>query len=444
MKLYLPEIYPDELAYSWFSRYAIHSGFTVNNQVVSALYCKESDRTRKEFIGNLNTEARNCIIKMYSMEYIVLNHTMYSQYARFISLQQKNDTLYKLCYGNYDVCHLFRITPRCDKEQCLKYCPICASEDRKKYGETYWHRKHQIRNMMICPKHRCKLEDSQVTAKNKDSKFIAAENTVPHTGNFISINDPLQIQFSKYLEDIFDAPMDFQNDVPPEAILYYYIKGTNYMKSQKHHNRSKFIKDFYQYYSKIQLNETLSQCRIENTLRGSMYTFSTICQIGFFLQIPANELVKSKLSKKHVQQEKSIHYVEPNWKQYDAVMAKAMEKAASDIYYGHMNEFGRPDKVMERNICRKLNIMFNRIKNMPQCKSILDKYSEPYPELWARRLIWAYDKLTKERGEGNFYWTDMKMITNMLKTKFDETIPYLKKHTDDEKAEKIIKLVYPK
>ena len=151
MIAYLPEIYPDELVYSWLCRYAVHSGYITNKQVLRDLYCKKSDTPMKEFIGNLNPEARPCINKMYPIEELVLNHTMYPQYARFIPLEQKKKALYKLCYENCDVHHLFSVLPRCEKEQYLKYCPVCAREDRSKYGETYWHRKHQIRNMGICP-----------------------------------------------------------------------------------------------------------------------------------------------------------------------------------------------------------------------------------------------------------------------------------------------------
>ena len=108
MITYLPEIYPDELVYSWFCRYAIHSGYTSHKRVLQELYCKKSDTPIKEFIGNLNPEARECIDKMYPLRDLVLNHTMYPQYARFIPLEQKKDALYKLCYQNCDVHHLLQ------------------------------------------------------------------------------------------------------------------------------------------------------------------------------------------------------------------------------------------------------------------------------------------------------------------------------------------------
>lgn len=72
MRMYFPEIYPDELVYSWFGRFAVHSGY-INSQLLQFLYCKRSDTPIKEFIGNLNSEARECIAKIYPLKELVLN-----------------------------------------------------------------------------------------------------------------------------------------------------------------------------------------------------------------------------------------------------------------------------------------------------------------------------------------------------------------------------------
>ena len=44
---------------------------------MAELYCKHSDNPSKEFVGNLNEEARNKIESMYSMKRLILNHTMF-------------------------------------------------------------------------------------------------------------------------------------------------------------------------------------------------------------------------------------------------------------------------------------------------------------------------------------------------------------------------------
>jgi hypothetical protein len=50
----------------------------------------------------------------------------------------------------------------------LQYCPECAVGDRKLYGETYWHRQHQLPGIRVCPIHAAWLESSQVLARATD------------------------------------------------------------------------------------------------------------------------------------------------------------------------------------------------------------------------------------------------------------------------------------
>ena len=73
---YFPAIYPDELVYSWFCRYYVHSGFFSSKSAMQELYCKRSDNPSKEFIGNLNPGAVEQIAKMYPLDKLVLEHAV--------------------------------------------------------------------------------------------------------------------------------------------------------------------------------------------------------------------------------------------------------------------------------------------------------------------------------------------------------------------------------
>ena len=155
MITYIPKIYPDELVYSFFCRYYVHSGCVSHKAALSDIFCKRSDNPSKEFIGHLNADAQKQIEKCYPIKDLILEHTMFPQYARFISLPQKEKAMYHFEFDFCDAHHLFAILPRTDADGFLRYCPLCVGEDRQKYGETYWHRTHQIRNMQICSKHKC-------------------------------------------------------------------------------------------------------------------------------------------------------------------------------------------------------------------------------------------------------------------------------------------------
>lgn len=124
MIVYLPEIYPDELVYSWFCRYFVHSGYISHKMALQDILYKKCNNPSKEFIGHLNPEMEQTIKQLYSIDELIIQHTMYPQYARFIPLEQKKLALYHIGYDFCDVHHLFTVLPRTESEQNLRHCPL--------------------------------------------------------------------------------------------------------------------------------------------------------------------------------------------------------------------------------------------------------------------------------------------------------------------------------
>ena len=364
MIAYMPTIYPDELVYSWFCRYYVHSGCFSHKTALQELYCKKSDYLSKEFIGNLNNEAMEQIDEIYSLDKLVLDHTMYSQYARFIPLAEKKEALYRLGHDSCDVHYLFPVLPRNDGERYLRYCPLCVKRDRETYGEAYWHRKHQIRNMCICSQHKCRLLESSVPAKSEQSfTFCPAENYT-YEGKAVFETDLSVIQYMKYLVSVFDSVMDFENDIPISSILYDGMSRTKYLKPS---GRSR--------YTKMLTDE----------------------------------------------------------------IAPVLERFAKGVYDGTASETGRPERVSEKLVYREMGLLGHQLENMPRCKVIFEKYTESYPESWARKIIWAYRKL-EEEGKP-FYWTDIRRISGVKRKNLPEAVPYLKEHANADMVERIKKLI---
>ena len=441
---YFPAIYPDELVYSWFCRYYVHSGFFSSKSAMQELYCKRSDNPSKEFIGNLNSGAMEQIAKMYPLDKLVLEHTMYPQYARFIPLEQKKTALYRLGHDNCDAHHLFCVLPRSEGEHYLRFCPLCVNEDRETYGETYWHRKHQIRNMSICTKHCCRLVKSSVPAKSEQSfTFFPAEHYTSCSEAIFEENQ-LAIQFASYLESAFDAPMDFENDTPISSVLYDGMSRTEYLKPS---GRSRYTKrlavDLNEFYQGLGVCSIASMYQVQKVLLGSRCDFSVVCQLAFFLGMELEQITAPLLTVEQIQQEQSSHYMRGSapvdWELLDAETAPIFKEIARGIHDGTANENGRPERVSERLVYRELNLLGHQLENLPRCKAIFEKYTEPYPESWARKIIWAYQKL-KEAGEP-FYWSDIRKLSGVKKKNFHLTIPYLQRHTDTETSNQIITLV---
>ena len=226
---YLPNIYPDELAYSWFCRYYVHSGALTHKMALSDILCKRSCNPSKEFLGNLTPDMQSRIRDILPIKSLIMEHTMFPQYARFIPLSYKMRALHHLEHDYCDAHHLFPISTRNDNDSFLKYCPLCASEDRQLYGETYWHRAHQIRSVQICYKHGCYLESSAVTSKSEQTYTLcpAEEYALIYTPR-TPVPSPLH-GYTQYLTEILTSPLLLDSDTPICAILYYAMKKRQYV-----------------------------------------------------------------------------------------------------------------------------------------------------------------------------------------------------------------------
>ncbi|MDO4474968.1 MAG: TniQ family protein [Eubacteriales bacterium] len=444
MIAYLPAIYPDELVYSWFCRYYVHSGCFTHKMALQELYCNRSDNPSKEFIGNLKPEARAEIAKMYPLDMLTLNHTLFPQYARFVPLEQRKKALYHIGHDSCDIHHLFCVLLRTSDEQYLRYCPLCAVEDKKQYGEKFWHRKHQLRNVNVCTKHRCRLKATAIPAKSEQNyTFYPAENVI-QDNTVVYEDNPTAIRFASYVESIFDAPMDFEKDIPISSVLYHGMSRTKYLKPS---GRSRYTKmladDIKAFYEGIGLCSIASMYQIQRVLLGSRFDFTVVCQIAFFIGMTVEELTSPSLTLSQIQREKDSHYMKDtapvDWETLDAETAPVLEAVVSSIYNGSASDNGRPERVSERLVYREMGLLGHQLENMPRCKAIFEHYTESYPESWARKIIWAYQELQCKGVP--FYWSDIRVLSGVKKKNFQETMPYLVKHTDADTVKHIVALV---
>ncbi len=93
----------------------------------------------------------------------------------------------------------------------------------------------------------------------------------------------------------------------------------------------------------------------------------------------------------------------------------------------------------EELVYRELGLPSHRLENMPRCRAVFERYTESYPESWARKIIWAYQKL-KEEGKP-ICWTNIRKISGVKKKNMQVVIPYLKRHTGDDTMNKIMALL---
>ena len=149
---YFPTAYPDELLYSQLARYYAKSGYMAYTYVAEELYVSKIVRPDMEFVNVFTPDALRMITRDSPMEDVVMQHTMFPYYGRFLPLERRQRAFQALVsmQGNYH--NLLPIpTRKSSSDRCLRYCPMCADQDRQEHGETYWHRTHQIIGLVACP-----------------------------------------------------------------------------------------------------------------------------------------------------------------------------------------------------------------------------------------------------------------------------------------------------
>lgn len=167
MIAFMPEIYEDELCYSWFSRYYSHSGYPAYGYALDDLYGKRTIHFNAEFISSLSEDAKLIINNIIPIEELVLNHTMFP-IVRFMNHDRMEKALNCMVKQEGKVNDLVPL-PKSKIPRFLRYCPCCAAEQREKFGESYWTRTANIYNLDICAKHRCRLVNTDIALSGKQS-----------------------------------------------------------------------------------------------------------------------------------------------------------------------------------------------------------------------------------------------------------------------------------
>ena len=301
MIAFFPEPYSDELVYSWFSRYAVRTGYTHYRAVAEDLFVSNTAKPNLEFIMELNKDAYKVITRYKPFKEIIINHTMFPYYARFLSKERRLKA-YKLLL-KMDKRYNDALYSRKNKTQCrqsLRFCPICAEEDRDTLGETYWHRIHQLDHIDICPVHGCYLYNSTVDITSRSSpSLISAEEVVPLNSEKTFSENELELKVARYIMDLFLANLDVNNDVLIGKFLHSKMEYTKYLSARGEiRYLTLLFNDFQSYYRNLP-NLTITEAwQIEKIFTKYQFHTYDIGLLAYFLKIPVSELTKMRLPKK--------------------------------------------------------------------------------------------------------------------------------------------------
>lgn len=474
---FMPAVYPDELAYSWFARYYAHSGHSAYVFAIGDLLENRNIRPDVEFLNRMNPDAREAISSMIPMGELIMQHTMFPS-ARFAESCRKNTALQSMMKQEGDVHNLLPL-PKSNLPRYIKYCPLCAVEDREKYGEAFWRRSALLRNVDICAKHRCRLKNTNILISGKQSPrlYVAEEEIVDTEPEFV--DDGLELRFAEFITEVFHAPISMDNEVGIGDFLNSRLEGTKYLSVRgKMRNISLLFKEFKKFYGGLPQRGITKLSQMQKIFTGYRYDFYEVCQMAFFLGISAGALINPKLPEKsqvelfnekvaelyhagmgchriarelgscpstalkaNREKPKAKHDYsvrkgirKADWDVMDKEMLQTVRDICEKIYH---NDGGRPGRVTTYAVCRALNLPDKRFDYLPKCKAVIQEYAEAFEVYWAREVVWAYRSLVESEKGNDIYWRDIRDITNMRRDNFIASFSYLHLFTDQETVKAI-------
>lgn len=161
---YFPDPYPDESFYSLCARYSDNMRYPAKDGVIRELFGKGIGTlvtfpTRLDYLmAQLPPSAQ------FTVDQFINEHTLFPYYAPFLSREMRLRLREAMQGDTGKSMHLlsgtisnYRLLP-----SWLRFCVACVEEDRKEFGECYWHRVHQVAGVEVCPTHQVFLHQSTV------------------------------------------------------------------------------------------------------------------------------------------------------------------------------------------------------------------------------------------------------------------------------------------
>ena len=466
---FIPELYPDELVYSVFARYYVYSGYSAYVDAAADLFSNKRTRPVPEFINAMNTGTKEILLRNISMEKLIEKHTMFPAYSRFIPLERRRKAFKALVQTEGNYMNLLYIPTGKQNMKYLRWCPECVIHDRDKYGETYWHRLHQIAGMDICPVHHCRLQQSSVYTGKDTPALISAEQEILEHNNTSEDVSEVEIRLSDYMAEVFMRPIDLVNEINCGLFLNTQIDENKYYHSNSVMRKLElFYEDYKTYYSEY-TGELMSIDTMRKILNGGVASMSYICQIALFEEVSVNDLLSANnieefryrifynIAKRLGESEElvirigtavldeyaSSYRIErqsgvarAKWDKVDEELLSTVKDTAKEIY-GIYDE--RPHRVTTKAICTRLNLPDKRFDVLPKCKEEIHKWEESKEHYWARETLWAYNRLQNEQKVIN--WKGIRTLTNMRKENLESSLKELRAMTDEVTYMHIIELL---
>ena len=292
----LPQIYPNELFSSYLARLYSHSGHIYHVGLTSEIFQRPSEYVSYNFVNILKKDFLEVLNQYVSMKQIIFKHTLFPYYVRFVSKEKRQLAMEVALSNQKCLSHRQLPIPSNKKYYYLRYCPICIEEDRKKYGECYFHVEHQIPELSCCPHHGVQLISTKKdNSQSHDSTLWPLEELV----DSVEVNKANEIDeiIAKYIYNSLKEDVDFNNDNPIGSYLVERLNDKYFSPRGEQKDLDGLLKDLREFYRDFS-EFNVTKGRLATIYRNEYINVFDIYLIALFEGITVKELCAFKQAKK--------------------------------------------------------------------------------------------------------------------------------------------------
>lgn len=454
MITFFPQIYEDELAFSVLSRYFEKSGYLTFRDAAEDIFINPRARIEREFFKNLNDECMRVIERQMSVSRLIEKHTMTPYYARFYSDLKKKQIVQGLITQKLDCSKLLGVNQnRTGQRRKLRVCQQCIEEDRAKYGECYFHRKHIMWNVNLCPKHLIRLIevdfplDVSASAVGKSAETLVSSVDVL-VEDLIGITE-IEKQYARYnarlLETSFE--IDMSQIIP---FIKNRLYGTKYLSARGEHTYfSRLYGDMKEFYAETTIMDSINKEHIQRLLNGKQILFYQVVALLLFLEISVDDVcnIPKDLNRPEMIFDREVRKLKSNgmtrneiarllgvscsvvdiglgkyksagrkmienrntyaidWQEKDKEYFPSVKKLVDEFY----DDNRRPRAISLYSVRKEIGISQHWIESMPMCKQYILSHRLSQDGLDLKAVVWAVQQV-KDRQEDMALWRVCQIV----------------------------------
>ncbi len=162
---HFPTPYPDESLYSICARFSERVQYPNSKAILEELYGATTATAvfylpnRLGFLAGSLPEGTSLTV-----DWLIDQCTILPFFSAFLPPERVQIIREDMATGHGPAAYMRSgmMASRIKVTKSLRFCPSCKREDEDKFGETYWHRLHQLPGIVICHSHGANLEPSAV------------------------------------------------------------------------------------------------------------------------------------------------------------------------------------------------------------------------------------------------------------------------------------------